>query len=147
MFVMSIYSTLSSEHEKILHYLDRIEDCGSDTSEKRTELFTALKHLVLMDMDAEKRSLYPHLKHNVHTRDLANIAEQEKDQIKDSLEYLSGTDLSGALWMRKFMHLKEDLEYHIRHEEHELYPTAKSVINDTTAEEIDKNFRRHVDKT
>jgi|AntRauTorcE11897_2_1112592.scaffolds.fasta_scaffold00239_4 hypothetical protein len=143
---MSIYTLLKKEHDKILNYLNRIEACGNQETEKRNKLFNTLKETLIIHSRAEKETLYEPLKAHEKTRDKISFYEEEQGEIEDLLSILTDPDLSGPLWHRKFQQLKEELEYHIHDDEHELFPKAQSVIKSDQANELEQTLRNNVKK-
>lgn len=138
---MTIYTTLKKEHDEILNYLNRIDECGTEETEKRNILFNKLKETLLTHSRAEKESFHKPLKKYEITHDKVAFYEEEQEAIEDLLSLLTDPDLSGALWLRKFQQLKEELEFHIHDDEHELFPKAKSVIDNKQAKEMDQSLK------
>lgn len=143
---MTIYTTLKKEHDEILNYLDRIEKCGEQETEQRNKLFNKLKEALVINARAEQATLYDALKDHEKTHDKVSFYKEEQEEIEDMLSILTDPDLSGPLWLRKFQQLKEELEFHIHDDEHELFPKAQSVMNDSQATDLEKTLRRNLKK-
>ncbi len=138
---MDIYTRLKDDHVRQRNLSAGLAETSGDT-EKRRELFDALKKEVEAHAAAEEQSFYAELMSHDQGQAKARHSVSEHKEAADLIEELEELDMSSGGWLNKFKKLKEELEHHVDEEEEEVFPRAQSIISAQRARELGAEFER-----
>lgn len=121
-----IFSRLEREHGKVAALLLR----ASVTSEVETrrELYPIIRRELRAHLRGEEQELYPVLEQYAETRNLAEAAREEHQEVERTLEQLDAMDYASEQWPLVMEQLRVAVERHVKHEERELFPPARRII-------------------
>jgi hemerythrin superfamily protein len=127
---------LKKDHELVKKLL--VE--GAETTERaektRTELFARLKSELEIHERIEEEVLYPALKANPRSKEIALEGYEEHHVVDEILGELEMTPVSDETWGAKFKVAKENLEHHIEEEEGEMFTKTRQIFSDEELEEM-----------
>ena len=130
---MNLYLLLHQDHEKARTLFEQLEASGEDEGDRRERLFSTLYRELDLPAEAEEKFLYPRLKANEETRELALTSLDDHKEMKRLLSALASMDAGTPEWTAKCRALREECEAHILREEQEMFPRAQRAIEDEEA--------------
>lgn len=142
----NILEILKEEHIEILQLLNRIE--RTQDLKTKTHVYKEVKQKIYAHMEAEELTLYENLKEqkNENASLLAEDAEFEHRQIKDSFEILEGLEFNSEDWVEMFQDIKSSIEEHVEFEESTLFAEAKEDFSVGQLLHFSKNYLETKDR-
>lgn len=136
----NILEILKEEHIEIIQLLNRIMRSPDMKAKKR--FYEEMKNKLFSHMEAEELTLYASLKNEQidNALFLADDAEFEHRQIKDSFEMLEGMEFNSEEWVELFQEIKSSIEEHVEFEESTLFAEAKEDFSDGQLLHFSKNY-------
>jgi len=123
-------SLLKQDHENVKELFDLFEKTG-DRAAKKELVEKAILELKL-HAAIEEELFYPAVRQHAGD-DLINEADEEHHVVKLLIAELENMDSSADHYDAKFTVLGENVRHHIREEENEIFPKAKSMDKDWEA--------------
>jgi hypothetical protein len=136
-----IFADLKADHDRHRALFDRIAATDPD-SERRAELFEALRVELQAHAAAEEESLYATMLANPDLRDEARHSVSEHKEIDDFLGELVEADPSSDEWARTFKDLRHRYLHHIDEEEEEMFPAAAKDLDEETKARLAAIFEK-----
>ncbi len=133
---MDAITLLKQDHELVKKMLAEGEKTTERADKTRTELFARLKGELEIHERIEEEVLYPALRDNPKSEEIAYEAYEEHHVVDRILEELEMTPTDSPEWLAKFTVAKENLEHHIEEEEGELFPKARQILSDAQLERM-----------
>lgn len=133
---MDVYRLLRQDHETVKAIFEELEETAGRSLKRRQSLFSELNLELTVHALAEEKYLYPLLKEDDETREIALEAVEEHKLVKKLLKELEAGDKAAEAWHAKLMVLKEHVEHHVEEEEGGLFRKARKVIDAETAEQL-----------
>lgn len=133
---MDAITLLKQDHELVKKMLAEGEKTTERADKTRTELFARLKGELEIHERIEEEVLYPALRDNPKSEEIAYEAYEEHHVVDRILEELEMTPTDSPEWLAKFTVAKENLEHHIEEEEGELFPKARQILSDDQLERM-----------
>jgi hemerythrin superfamily protein len=127
---------LERDHRLVKQILADGEKTTERGEKTRAELFARLKRELTIHEQIEEEVLYPALKANAKSRDIALEAYEEHHVVDEILSELEMTEPSDETWGAKFKVAKENLEHHIEEEEGEMFTKTRQIFSDEELEEM-----------
>jgi iron-sulfur cluster repair protein YtfE (RIC family) len=127
---------LEQDHRLVKQILADGEKTTERGEKTRTELLARLKRELTIHEQIEEEVLYPALKANPKSRDIALEAYEEHHVVDEILGELEMTPPSDETWGAKFKVAKENLEHHIEEEEGEMWKAARQAFSADELEEM-----------
>ena len=137
---MDIYQVLHGEHEKVAKLFKDIEGTSSSALASRDSLFNELKMALDLHTKAEEQVFYVPLKQNTDSRFETLEAIEEHHVVDLLLKELAGMPNNKEEWMAKLCVLKEEVQHHVDEEENELFPMARTLLDETQAADMASRF-------
>jgi hemerythrin superfamily protein len=140
-----IIELLKADHKEVKALLKQLtadeepEDCDA--------LFDKLYTSLQVHTRFEEEEVYPLLKEQEETKDLALEAYEEHQQAKTLLEALNELDEDDETCTAKMNVLSEDLLHHIKEEEGELFPKLKKAVDAETLRALGESYQQLKDET
>lgn len=143
----NILEVLKNEHIEIIQLMNRITR-SQDVKIKKA-CYDEMKRKLFAHMEAEELTLYASLKNEDidNAQNLAEDAEFEHQQVKDSFEMLEGMEFNSEEWNELFLEIKSTLEEHVEFEESTLFAEAKEDFSTGQLLHFTKNYLETKDKT
>lgn len=143
----NILEILKNEHIEIMQLVNRI--IRTPDIEAKKNFYKEMKSKLFAHMEAEELTLYASLKNEKidNAQFLAEDAEFEHQQVKDSFEMLEGMEFNSEDWHELFLEIKGTLEDHIEFEESTLFAEAKEDFSTGQLLGFSKNYLETKDKT
>lgn len=143
----NILDILKNEHIEIVQLINRITRT-QDVKAKKS-YYQEMKSKLFSHMEAEELTLYASLKNEQidNAQYLAEDAEFEHQQVKDSFEMLEGMEFDSEEWNELFLEIKSTLEEHVEFEESTLFAEAKEDFSTGQLLGFSKNYLETKDKT
>ncbi len=143
----NILDILKDEHTEITQLLNRVMRTP-DIKAKKT-FFEEMKTKLFAHMEAEELTLYASLKNEEidNALYLAEDAEFEHRQIRDSFEMLEDMEFHSEEWNEFFKDIKSSIEEHIEFEESTLFAEAKEDFTDVELLHFSQNYLETKDRT
>ena len=126
---MDALSLLKDDHDKVKKMLRELESTTERGVKTREDLFSKLKHELTVHEAIEEEVLYPALKEQPKTKDIALEAYEEHHVVDTVMAEIEGVAYEDETWGAKFKVLKENLEHHIEEEEGEMFKQARQVLD------------------
>jgi hypothetical protein len=131
---MDAFELLKEDHKHVADILEKLEPTTERAVKTRLELFEKLNHELLVHTEIEEKFLYPVLKKEGETHDIAFEAVEEHRIVKELLQELGSLGPDSEQWTAKLTVLKENIEHHVKEEEGDMFKKARKVL---TKEQID----------
>ncbi|HJQ69326.1 MAG TPA: hemerythrin domain-containing protein [Blastocatellia bacterium] len=132
---MDIFALLKQDHEKVAGIFEQLEPTTERAEKTREELFARLKAELDLHALLEETILYPALKQEGETREIALEGVEEHRVVKQLLKELEAMPVTSEQWTAKLTVLKENVEHHVEEEEGEMFKKARATL---TREHIDR---------
>lgn len=133
---MDALTLLEKDHRLVKRILAEGEQTTERGEKTRTELLARLKRELTIHEQIEEEVLYPALKANAKSRDIALEAYEEHHVVDEILSELEMTPPSDETWGAKFKVAKENLEHHIEEEEGEMWKAARQAFSTDELEQM-----------
>ena len=133
---MDALRLLKEDHDLVKRILTEGESTTERGVKTRTELFARLKSELTVHEQIEEEILYPALKANPKSKEIALEAYEEHHVVDEILGELEQTPPDDETWGAKFMVVKENLEHHIEEEEGEMFQQARQIFSKDELEEM-----------
>ena len=133
---MDAIGLLKNDHKLVKKMIAEGEETTERAEKTRTELFARLKSELEIHERIEEEVLYPALRDNPRSEEIAYEAYEEHHVVDVILEELEMTPTSSPEWLAKFTVAKENLEHHIEEEEGELFPKARQILSEEELEQM-----------
>jgi hypothetical protein len=137
---MDIFSILKQEHEVIATIFKKIMDTTERAEKTRAQLYEQLYRELHSHALAEEKALYTRLAQEETMKHLLAEAEEEHAQIERMLKELGKMDDTTIEWTAKATVLQENVEHHVKEEEHDMFKQTKAVLKDGEAEQLGEAF-------
>ncbi len=141
---MNIFEALRKDHDHQRQLLDKLVQTTGD-SDERDSLFKALKKALEAHADAEERHFYKPLIDSDLTQEKARHSIAEHHDIDELIETLEATEYASPAWLTYAKQLHEQVEHHLKEEEHEVFQMAGKVLTDQQKEELARAYRSHME--
>jgi len=128
-----VFATLAKQHGEVSSLMKRVED----DAEKRVELWPAIRAQLLSHERSELRAVFPELRMNAETLDLADQHEDDAIALEGFIQELDGTAIESNMWGAKFAALAATVRQHAADEEREIFPRAQAVLGKTRTNALD----------
>src|SRR3954454_15939368 len=133
---MNAITLLEEDHQRIKRMLAEGEATTERAEKTRTELFERLKATMVAHESMEEQILYPALKANPKSKDLALEAYEEHHVVDLVFEELEMTPVTDDKWDAKFTVAKENIEHHIEEEETEMFKACRQIFSADELEQM-----------
>jgi hemerythrin superfamily protein len=117
--LVGVFATLARQHGEVSALLER---CRGHR-DRRAGLWPEIRKQLLAHERSEMRVLYPELRLHDATRTLADHHDAEP--------------IASDVWGQLFEKLIEDVVFHAREEEKQIFPTAQKTLGDARAKALD----------
>jgi hemerythrin superfamily protein len=125
---MNIYDHLKQDHDTQRDLCEQIKHTRGD-SEKRNELWRALRIELEAHASAEEQAFYANLMQAPEGTDETRHAVEEHQKMTEMIEVLDNLDMDAEIWMKKFEKLAHRVIHHVDEEEAEFFPKAKKIFS------------------
>ena len=133
---MNIFELLKQDHEKVAGLFEQLEPTTERAEKTRQELFARLKSELDLHAYLEETILYPVLKQEEQTREIALEGVEEHRVVKRLLSELDSMPVTSEQWTAKLTVLKENVEHHVEEEEGEMFKKARAALSSEQIEEL-----------
>lgn len=136
---MDIFTMLKKDHRKVEEMFEKL--CGTTErgAKTRMEGLERLEQELEVHMQIEEQILYPALRANEDTRELALDAYAEHEAATDVLKKLKTIPADSEMWKAWLGVLKQNVLHHAEEEEKEIFEQARQALE---REEIQEMTRR-----
>jgi hemerythrin superfamily protein len=132
-----IFDVLVQDHRKLDSLMKRVEK--TEDGNQCMELFAELRTALLAHSQAEDEVFYARLEDDAETEELIGAARDQHQQVEDLIEELGEIE-DDAAWMKRFADLEQAVDRHVQEEERQLFPRARRVFDQDTADELGREF-------
>lgn len=139
---MDAIKLLKEDHDRMKKLLKQAEESGMEDAQKRRQLFAFIRRELKMHEQLEETLLYPALKEQQETRELAMEGFHEHAAADLMLDKLAGIEASDENWRPQAKVFKELLEHHMEEEEGEMFKQAKKVLGKDRLEQMGAEMER-----
>jgi hemerythrin superfamily protein len=125
---------LTADHKKVkglFSQFDKLKEDGSD--EDKAGLVSTICNELKIHTAIEEEIFYPAVRKAIDDADLMDEALVEHAGAKDLIAQLEGMDTDDDLYDAKVTVLGEQINHHVKEEEGEMFPKAKTAKIDTVA--------------
>ncbi|MGH2773018.1 MAG: hemerythrin domain-containing protein [Actinomycetota bacterium] len=133
---MNALDLLEKDHrevEKMLEELDKTTVRGIKT---RQEGLAKLKAELTVHETIEEEILYPALKENPKSKEVALEGFEEHHVVDMVMAEIEATPVDDETWGAKFSVMKENITHHIEEEEGEMFKKARQIFSKVELEEM-----------
>jgi hemerythrin-like domain-containing protein len=127
---MDALRLLKEDHVKVKKMLSELEGTTERAAKTREAVFSQLKDELEVHEAIEEEFLYPALKNQPKTRDIAFEAYEEHHVVDEVVGEMLDLPVSDETWTAKFTVMKENLEHHIQEEEDDMFEKARRALGD-----------------
>ena len=133
---MNALTMLKEDHARFKKMLAEGEETTERAEKTRTELFERLKSDLTIHERMEEEILYPALKEQPKSEDIAYEGFEEHHVVDEIFAELEETPVDSPEWTAKFKVAKENIEHHIEEEEGEMFKLTRQLFSDDELEEM-----------
>ena len=126
---MDALTLLEQDHAVVKKILAEGDETTERAEKTRAELFARLKSELEIHERIEEEVLYPALRANPKSKEIALEGYEEHHVVDEILAELEMTPTTDEHWGAKFTVAKENLEHHIEEEETEMFPKARKIFS------------------
>ena len=137
---MNAIKLLEEDHVTIKKLLNEGEETTERAEKTRTELLDRLKDFLEIHERIEEEVLYPALRANPKSKEIALEAYEEHHVVDEILAELQDTPVTDETWGAKFTVAKENLEHHIEEEEGDMFKKSRQIFSDEELEQMGKRM-------
>jgi hemerythrin superfamily protein len=123
-----VFRHLEREHGEVSALLMRLK--LSSDPDMRRELWPTIRRELLSHEQAELQEVYPALRENPDTRDMAEEHEQDAEGLQEVIDELTATAVDSDQWQPTLERLIAQVQEHVRDEEEEYFPIADRAFKD-----------------
>ena len=109
---MDAFELLKTDHKRVAAIFEKLEPTTERALKTRQELFEKLNEELTVHAAIEEKFLYPVLKDEKDTHDIAFEAVEEHRIVKELLKELQALPPDSPEWTAKLTVLKENVEHH-----------------------------------
>jgi hemerythrin superfamily protein len=130
-------SLLKQDHREVEALFEQFE--GASTKKQQEKIAAEICAALRLHAEVEESIFYPAVRAAISETDLVDEAEVEHDSVKYLMDQIESGELSPDMFRANVKVLKEYVEHHVKEEEKEMFPQAKSsgVDLDALGEEIE----------
>ena len=136
---MNIYTRLKQDHKKQRELCETLKNTHSG-SQNRADLWEKLKVELEAHASAEEQVFYSALMQKPDGTEEARHSVHEHQEMTKLITELDAMDQSADVWDKKFKKLAHDVVHHVDEEEADIFPAAKKLIDDDTANSMVEEF-------
>ena len=136
------FAPLVEDHKRVKEIIEKLLGTSASAKETRQDLLGQLKKELEAHEALEEKLLYPALKQQEPTRDMALEAYQEHHVVDVLLDELESMDFQDEAWKAKLRVLQENLLHHIREEEKDLFPNAAKTLDEGQLKHIEQGIEQ-----
>lgn len=133
---MDALTLLEQDHAVVKKILAEGDETTERAEKTRAELFARLKSELDIHERIEEEVLYPALRANPKSKEMALEGYEEHHVVDEILAELEMTPTTDEHWGAKFTVAKENLEHHIEEEETEMFPKARKIFSKVELEKM-----------
>lgn len=133
------FELLTKDHRKVADILAQLSDTTNRAIKTRQNLLQELKRELSLHEYIEENLFYPTVKDQAKTKETKELvleAYEEHHVVDTIIDELSATSVEDDTWKAKLAVLKENIEHHVREEEHVLFPKAKKILDAKALEQM-----------
>lgn len=119
---------LKADHEKVSGLFKEFEK--ADSSKKKKALVAEICAELTVHAQIEEEIFYPAFKAATKDKTLVPEATVEHSTLKDLIAQIEGAESDSELYDAKVMVLAEYVDHHVKEEQNEMFPKAKSASLD-----------------
>ncbi len=141
-FAQPPFASLVEDHKKVKGIIEQLLATSATAKKTRQDLLGSLKKELESHEALEEKLLYPALKQQKPTHDMALEAYQEHHVVDVLLDELESLDFQDEAWKAKLRVLQENLLHHIREEEEQLFPKAAKTLDEGQLNHIEQGIEQ-----
>lgn len=141
-FAQPPFASLVEDHKKVKGIIEQLLATSATAKKTRQDLLGSLKKELESHEALEEKLLYPALKQQKPTHDMALEAYLEHHVVDVLLDELESLDFQDEAWKAKLRVLQENLLHHIREEEEQLFPKAAKTLDEGQLNHIEQGIEQ-----
>lgn len=129
---------LKADHAAVKTLFAQEEKLSKRDGEKKVDVFNEINAALEVHATIEEEIFYPAVKkaRSEHVKDEVREGYEEHKQIKTLLGEIAGITPADESYDMKIKVLKEDVEHHVKDEEGEMFPDAKTFLSERRLVEL-----------
>lgn len=127
---MDAIDFLLTDHAQFRKLLARLDKTSEEAVKTRATIFHALKAELIAHETIEEEILYPALQQFAQAEKIVKHSYEEHHVADLLLDELTKLAFDDPGWEAKAHVLKESLEHHLKDEEEEMFPKARTLLAD-----------------
>jgi hemerythrin superfamily protein len=131
--LVGVFATLARQHGEVTALLER---CRGHR-DRRAALWPEIRKQLLAHERSEMRVLYPELRLHDATRTLADHHDEEARELEGMIGKLDAEPIDSEVWGQLFDKLIEDVVFHAREEEKQIFPAAQKTLGDARSRALE----------
>lgn len=116
---------LKADHELVSELFDEYE--VSRSSAKKKKIVSQICDELTMHAQVEEEIFYPAVKRALKDHELIPEAQVEHATLKDLIAQVEGKEPDGEMFDAKIKVMREYVKHHVKEEQNEIFPKAKST--------------------
>jgi hemerythrin superfamily protein len=116
---------LRADHEHVSELFEEYEDSRSSAKKKR--IVEELCNELTVHAQIEEEIFYPAVKRALKDKELIPEARVEHDTLKGLIAQVEGEEPDGEMFDAKIKVMREYVKHHVKEEQDEIFPKAKST--------------------
>ena len=144
---MEILQVLKQEHKEVAKMLKELLQTTDRAKKTREQIFFKLNHSLTIHANFEEKFFYPELKQSAQTKGMILEAYEEHHILKILLDELQNLSVTDETWSAKLKVLKENVSHHVKEEEKELFPKAKTLLDTSRLKALAQQYQAFKEKS
>lgn len=137
-----IFSLLKADHRKVEGIFAKLEKTTQRAVGRREKLYGELRMELSAHAEAEEKAVYPILKQEEKTEDIAFESVEEHSIVKFLFSKLDDTPCDSQEWTAQITALKEVVEHHVEEEESDMFKKMRAAFAKEDLEMMAVGFSR-----
>jgi hemerythrin superfamily protein len=137
---MDIYSLIKKDHQEVARLFKQLRD-AKGSRETCAQLFTQLREEIERHTHVAEQVFYPTLQEAEVTQELVEEALDDHQLVAVLLEELATTSKGSAAWDEQLHVLEENVQEHVKAEEHYIFDAARQLLSPKDEAELAERWQ------
>lgn len=144
---MNPFTLLKEDHKKVKELFKEFEAAGDRAYRKKQDIAEQICNELEVHATVEEEIFYPAVRKNSDDEAVELVLESYEEHliVKRLIQEIRGLEAQDERFDAKMKVLMENVEHHVKEEENELFPQAKSDLGDQ-AEELAEQMQERKDE-
>lgn len=141
---MTLRQIIQAAPSRTNELIAKLANTSNEAVKTRERLFSELEGELSQYLRLEQQQLVPVLRKHPETKQLADQAAEDNQQLRARLRELAATPKNEDVFLERVNELKKGLQQYLRNERNELLPSVLKALTDEEAGKLTENMERAI---